>query len=38
MHSIKAVSWTDNVHAVDSFDFNEEVLNKSTFIVVNFVI
>ena len=26
------------MHAADSFDFNEELLNKSTFIVINFVI
>ena len=25
------------MHAVDSFDFNEEELNKFTFIVVNFI-
>ena len=31
-------SWSDKVHAADSFDFNEELLNKFTFIVVNFII
>ena len=30
--------WTNEVHAADSFDFNEELLIKPTFIVANFVI